>query len=83
MDALRRDEPWFDELFTPGSEAETRRRRFMEAEYVSAGIPLRIVEVTGSAGDIVLMDPRCLHTVSANHSRRARLQMRLTCRQVY
>ncbi len=54
----------------------------MDGEYVSAGVPLRVVELTGAAGDVVLMDPRCLHTVSANVGRRGRLQMRLTCRRV-
>ena len=43
-----------------------------------AGEPWRVVELTGDAGDVVLMDPRCLHTVSAN-VRRPRLQMRVTC----
>jgi hypothetical protein len=40
---------------------------------------LRVVELTGEAGDLVLVDPRCLHTVSANTSSRPRLQIRLTC----
>ncbi|MBL8240004.1 MAG: phytanoyl-CoA dioxygenase family protein [Bryobacterales bacterium] len=80
MDALRREEPWFEELFTPGGDPLARVRRFMNTEYLSAGIPLRVIELTGGAGDVVLMDPRCLHTVSAN-TRRPRLQMRLTCRR--
>jgi hypothetical protein len=77
--ALRRDEPWFAELFAPGGDPAARRRRFLDEVYVSDGIPLRVVELTGAAGDVVLMDPRCLHTVSANAGRRARLQMRMTC----
>jgi hypothetical protein len=40
---------------------------------------LTIVELTGERGDLVLVDPRCLHTVSANTSTRPRLQVRLTC----
>jgi hypothetical protein len=80
--ALRRDEPWFAELFAPGGDPAARRRRFMEGGCVSGGIPLRVVELTGAAGDVVLMDPRCLHTVSANAGRRARLQMRMTCRRL-
>jgi hypothetical protein len=36
------------------------------------------VELTGAAGDLVLFDPRCLHTISANVSPRPRLVMRLT-----
>jgi hypothetical protein len=39
----------------------------------------RLVELTGEAGDIIFLDPRCRHTISANVSTRARLVMRLTC----
>jgi len=78
---LRRDEPWFAELFAPGGDPVARRRRFMDEGCVSDGIPLRVVELTGAAGDVVLMDPRCLHTVSANVGPRARLQMRMICRR--
>jgi hypothetical protein len=74
-------EPWFAELLAPGDPAE-RRRRFLGDGHVSRGVPLRVVELTGAAGDLVLMDPRCLHTVSANVSPRPRLQMRLTCGRV-
>lgn len=70
-------EPWFAALFAPGSAAA--RRHFLDAPYRSAGIPLRVVELTGQPGELVLMDPRCLHTISANASQRARLTMRLTC----
>lgn len=80
--ALSAAEPWFADLFRPGDAAE-RQRRFVVDGHVSRGIPLRVVELTGAPGDIVLMDPRCLHTVSANVSRRARLTMRMVCaRQV-
>ncbi len=80
--ALTAREAWFAELLRPGEPAE-RRRRFMHDGHVSAGVPLRVVELTGAPGDVVFMDPRCLHTVSANVSSRARLSMRMVCvRQV-
>jgi hypothetical protein len=79
--ALTRAEPWFADLLRPGEPAE-RRRRFLHQGCISAGIRLRVVELTGAAGDLVLMDPRCLHTVSANRSARPRLAMRLTCRRL-
>jgi len=72
-------EPWFEELLARGQDPAARRRRFLDRVYVSDGVPLRVVELTGAAGDVVLMDPRCLHTVSANSGPRARLQMRMTC----
>lgn len=76
--ALSEEEPWFADLFRPG-EPDDRRRRFIREGHVSRGIPLRVVELTGKPGDIVLMDPRCLHTVAANVSHRARLTMRMVC----
>ncbi len=76
--ALARREPWFADLFAPG-DPDDRRRRFMREGCLSGGVPLRLVELVGRAGDITLMDPRCLHTVSANVGRHARLTMRLTC----
>jgi hypothetical protein len=76
--ALSASDSWFADLLQPGDPAE-RRRRYIEDGHVSAGVPLRVVELTGAEGDVVLMDPRCLHTVSANVSHRARLTMRMVC----
>lgn len=70
LGVLARAEPWFAEI--------VEREEFGDG-CVSEGIPLRAVELAGEPGDIVLLDPRCLHTISANVSRRARLVMRLTC----
>jgi ectoine hydroxylase-related dioxygenase (phytanoyl-CoA dioxygenase family) len=74
-------EPWFADLLRPGDPGE-RRRRFVDEGQVSMGIPLRVVELVGEPGDLVLMDPRCLHTVSANVSRRPRLTMRTICQRL-
>lgn len=71
-------EPWFAELVQPGDPA-ARRARYLGVPYQSAGVALRLVELTGRPGDLVFMDPRCLHTVSGNASTRPRLTMRLTC----
>lgn len=65
--------PWFAALLGPAPEAA------LAAGCESAGVPLRVVEVTGGPGDLVLLDPRCLHTIAANVSARPRLAMRLTC----
>jgi hypothetical protein len=43
----------------------------------------RVVELCGDAGDVVLMDPRCLHTITANVSPRPRLAMRMTCARAF
>ncbi len=69
--ALVQRDAWFAALMTEPSEA----RDAVVARERDGG--LRVMELTGSAGDVVLMDPRCLHTVSANVSDRARLTMRM------
>ncbi len=69
-DALAGAEPWFAALVEHGE---------LGAGCVSDGIALDAVELTGEPGDLVLLDPRCLHTISANVSTRPRLVMRLTC----
>ncbi len=66
-------EPWCADLIHAGGQREG---------CVSDRIPLRVVELTGEPGDIVLLDPRCLHTTSANVSPRPRLTMRMTCMRV-
>jgi len=65
---LARVEPWVDRLLQPGPDPDSRRRRFMTDGCRSANIPLRVVELTGEPGDVVLMDLRCLHAPSANAS---------------
>lgn len=69
--ALTRDDAWWTALVTESVDG----RDVLLARSHDDG--LRVVELTGAAGDVVLMDPRCLHTVSANVSDRARLTMRL------
>lgn len=69
--ALVQRDAWFAALMTEPSEA----RDAIVAREHDGG--LRVMELTGAAGDVVLMDPRCLHTVSANVSDRARLTMRM------
>ncbi|MBK7074089.1 MAG: phytanoyl-CoA dioxygenase family protein [Myxococcales bacterium] len=76
--ALAAADPWFAELRLPG-DAAARRARYLDADHDHAGLPLRVVELTGRAGDLLLMDPRLLHTVAANAGGRPRLVVRLLC----
>lgn len=76
---LARDEPWVRALLEPGPDPDVRRRRFLDEGCVSRGVPLRIVELTGEPGDVVLMDPRSLHAPSANPSEHARLVVKMHC----
>ncbi|CAE8724480.1 unnamed protein product [Polarella glacialis] len=84
--ALARENPWFAELFFPeAGEActgeislrralseEERTSRLMWSGVVSKGIPMRVEELTGAPGDLLLWDPRALHSASCNTSSRPR-----------
>lgn len=63
------DDPWWRAL--------TGGARPLDGAHDDDGVALSIRELTGAAGDLVLLDPRCLHTISANRGDRARLVVRL------
>ncbi|MBV9254667.1 MAG: phytanoyl-CoA dioxygenase family protein [Actinobacteria bacterium] len=58
-------DPWFKDLSTPG-EPEPRIEQFVDATTDVCGIAVRVVEMTGQAGDVVLMHPLLLHTRPTN-----------------
>ncbi len=64
-ETLRRREPWIHELFSSG-EPEARERRFLEEGTRVEGVALRVAELTGEPGDVVLMDLRVLHAATPN-----------------
>ncbi|CAE8596334.1 unnamed protein product, partial [Polarella glacialis] len=66
-------DPWAHALFSQGRPDE-RAAHFMG----EGGEGLRVVELIGSAGDLVLWDPRCLHAVAANAGSRPRPLIRLS-----
>ncbi|MFT7521166.1 MAG: hypothetical protein ACI9MC_003317 [Kiritimatiellia bacterium] len=70
--SLARQEPWFSRLLEHDA-------RSTAGGCTSAGVEMRLVELAGEPGDLLLLDPRCLHTTAANVSPRARLTMRTTC----
>ena len=63
--ALFASHPWLQDLGSATS-ADDRVRRFMDAEERIAGVPVRVVELTGIAGDIVLTHPWLLHCRAPN-----------------
>ena len=63
--ALMRSHPWLVELSKPGDGSE-RVERFMLREGEIGGVPVRVVEVTGNAGDVVLVHPWLLHVRPVN-----------------
>ena len=84
---LTATDPWFSELAS-GSPSEDREALLLQRGTSSAGpsgdsIENRVVAITGSAGDVTIFDPRCLHGVSANVSERPRQVLRLDFRRIH
>ena len=71
---------WFGDLVTEDGD-EDRIQRFMELGTSTSGIDSRVVDLSADAGDVILFDPRCLHTFSANLSGRPRQVLRLDFRR--
>ena len=63
--ALQTVNPWMKELCSEGDPAE-RIERFMTQDTDCSGIPLRVVDLSGSPGDVVLGHPWLLHSGSLN-----------------
>jgi hypothetical protein len=63
--------PYF--LFTPGGE--NRVERFMIEGGHARGFPVRVEEMTGEPGDLIVMHPATLHTVAANALDRPRMMV--------
>lgn len=66
---LGRTHPWLAELWSGKLEHERdphRTMRYIEQGTVIDRVPLRVIELTGEAGDIVLMHPWAFHAASMN-----------------
>jgi hypothetical protein len=57
--------PWLRELWTTG-DASDRVPRFLGRGKVIDGVPVRMAELTGAPGDVVLMDSQVLHAATIN-----------------
>lgn len=75
---LAAEHAWFRELMTPPPEGEDRAARFMDAETEVDGVPCRVEEVAGEPGDVFLMHPAALHTLSPNVQDQPRLALAQT-----
>ena len=69
--ALLQSEPWLKGLSSDRDEGD-RVARFMETESKIGDIPVRVVELTGHPGDIVVCNPAMLHAGSLNCAGRPR-----------
>ncbi len=63
---LARSNAWLRELWSANAANADRERRFMVEGAVVDGIPLRVVELTGAPGDIIVMHPWMLHAAAPN-----------------
>ena len=61
-------DPWFRALARADDPDSERTARFMGSDHDSDGIPVRVVELTGEPGDVVLTHPWMLHHTAPNTS---------------
>jgi len=71
---LKRESPWIAALCAPGEESG-RKARFMDQGARARGIDLRVGEMTGQPGDVILMHPAILHAPSRNARATPRLML--------
>jgi ectoine hydroxylase-related dioxygenase (phytanoyl-CoA dioxygenase family) len=74
MRKLLQQHPYIHDLQSSGDEVE-RIRRLMQSETVMNGMPLRVVEATGAAGDVILAHPLTLHVASNNAANQPRMML--------
>jgi len=70
--ALGREHGWLAALWRRDDDGE-RERRFMSAPTEVEDARLQVVELTGDAGDVILMHPYVFHAPSPNASSRPRV----------
>lgn len=69
--------PWLRGLWQPGDKDNDgdRIQRYMNDDTVIDGVPLRVVELTGEPGDVILMHSDCFHAVSPNRLSEPRMML--------
>lgn len=73
-DLLVKRYPWFAGLYARPDGAD-RRARFMDQPGDAEGVPVRVGEMTGRAGDVYVMDPLILHATTQNMRATPRLML--------
>ena len=65
MRKLLRGHPYLRDLQSPG-DVRHRIARFMDNPEIDEGIPLQVVELSGTAGDVFLLHPLMMHAPAPN-----------------
>jgi hypothetical protein len=75
-DGVLRSHPWLRDL-TRDDGSPDRNERFMCAGGDVDGVPVRVIECTGSAGDVYVTHPWVMHSIATNASTRPRMMRSL------
>ncbi len=81
LNTLKEESEWFRDL----SKDDTRNERvakFMKEGTSLEGIKHKVVELTGKPGDVIFLDPRCLHSGTSISSQKPRQVIRLDFKRV-
>jgi hypothetical protein len=70
-----RYQDWFRALCRPGDHDAGRAARYMDRDHYIDGIALRVVELTGQPGDVLLAHPCVLHIGARNTGSYPRMMM--------
>lgn len=73
-DQLSQQDPWLREIWHPASH-EDRITALMDHGAETGGVRLRVAELTGAPGDVVLWHPALFHTAAPNTARHPRLML--------
>ena len=68
-----KSDPWLRALARTDDSDPDRNARFMDTEHDADGIGVRVVELTGRAGDVVITHPWTLHHSAPNRASYPRL----------
>lgn len=71
--AFLASEPWLAALASEADDDPDRSARLMQHEHEIDGVPVRVVELSGEAGDVIVVHPWLLHASSPNAGRAPRL----------
>jgi ectoine hydroxylase-related dioxygenase (phytanoyl-CoA dioxygenase family) len=74
-DALARSYPWFRALWSETGEQSSRIHHFIATGECVDGVEVGVEELTGAAGDVILMHPWTFHAPAPNCGQRPRMMI--------